>query len=80
MRYKTEISYLNLFENLKLLLHQYNINIDSSNLYMMTDFENPLRKALKKSFPNSNILGCFFHYLKAIVTKFKDYGLLKKNY
>ena len=52
MRYKTEISYLNLFENLKLLLYQYNINIDSSKLYMMTDSENPLRNALKKSFPN----------------------------
>ena len=46
---------------------------------MMTDFENPLRNALKKSFPNSIILGCFFHYLKAIVSKFKEYGLLNKK-
>ena len=46
---------------------------------MMTDFENPLRNALKKSFPNSIILDCFFHYLKATVTKFKEYGLLNKK-
>ena len=50
MRYKNVISYVNLIKYLKLMLDEYNINIDSSKLYMMTNFEKYLLKALKKSF------------------------------
>ena len=46
----------------------------------MSDFEIALRNAIKNCFPDSVIVGCFFHYVKAIVNKFKQLGLLKKKY
>ena len=80
MKYKYEIFYINLFENLKVMLYENNIDIDFSKIYLMTDFEKILRNALKKTIPNSIILGCYFHYIKSIVSKFKDYGLLNKKF
>ena len=80
MKYKYEICYINLFENLKVMLYENNIDIDFSKIYLMTDFEKALRNALKKIFSNSIILVCYFHYIKSIVTKFKDYGLLNKKF
>ena len=80
MKYKYEICYINLFENLKIMLYENNIDIDFSKIYLMTDFEIALRNALKKTFPDSIILGCYFHYIKSIVSKFKDYGLLRKKF
>lgn len=80
MKYKYEICYVNLFENLKIMLYENHIDIDFSKIYLMTDFERALRNALKKCFPDSNILGCYFHYIKSIESKFKEYGLLKKKF
>ena len=45
----------------------------------MTDYEKGLRSAVKKSFPVSPILGCFYLYIKAIFNKCKKLGLIKKN-
>ena len=36
---------------------------------VMTDFEAPLRKKLKYYFPNIEVLGCFFHFVKALWSK-----------
>lgn len=79
MKSKSENSYINLFENLKLIIKENNIDIDFSNLYIMSDFEVSLSNAIKNCFQDSVIVGCFFHYVKAIVNKFKHIGLLKKN-
>ena len=46
----------------------------------MTDYEKGLRCAVKKSFPDSPILGCFYHYIKAIFNKCKKLGLVTKKY
>ena len=62
MKTKYEISYYNLFENIKLMIFENKINVDFSKIYFMTDFESALRNSLKKSFPESAILGCYFHY------------------
>ena len=45
----------------------------------MSDCETGLRNALKISFPNAVILGWYFHYLKSIVKKVKELGMLNKN-
>lgn len=79
MKSKSECSYINLLENLKLLIKENNIDIDFSKIYIMSDFEVALRNAIKNCFPDSVIVGCFFHYVKAIVNKFKQLGLLKKK-
>ena len=79
MKNKFDISYYNVFENFKIMLKEYNINIDITKMYFMADFEAALRKSLEICFPNSIILGCYFHYLKCIVNKFKIFGMLNKK-
>ena len=55
-------------------------NIESfENLKVMCDFEIPLRRAIKNSFKNSILEGCYFHYCKAIWKKIKKLSLFKKN-
>ena len=44
----------------------------------MSDYETGLRNALKIAFPNAVIISCYFHYLKSIVKKVKELGMLKK--
>lgn len=79
MLHKFEVSYINIFENLKIICIENNININFENITFMSDFEYGLRKALKISFPNSSILGCYYHYVKNIFKKFKELGLCKKK-
>ena len=79
MKNKYQISYINLFENFKLILKEHNISIDNNKIYLMLDYESALRNALKICFPNCIILGCYFHYLQCIVKKIKELGLLKKH-
>ena len=79
MKFKKEICYVNVFENFKILLYENNIKIDFDKIKIMTDFEISLRKAVRYSFPNSPLIGCYFHYLKSIIKKIKELGLLKKN-
>ena len=79
MKNKYQISYINLFENFKLILREHNISIDNNKIYLMADYESVLRNALKICFPNCNILGCFFHYLQCMLKKIKELGLLKKH-
>ena len=45
----------------------------------MADYEKSLRNAIKKSFPDSVLLGCSFHYFKCIIKKFKSLGLFNKK-
>jgi hypothetical protein len=79
MKNKTELSYIITFENLKLIFFENNIKIDFNKIYFICDFEIALRNAIKYCFPDNIIIGCYFHYVKAIVNKFKELGLLKKN-
>ena len=39
----------------------------------MLDFEKPLQNTIKENFPEAIIDGCFFHYLKLLWAKSKDY-------
>ena len=43
------------------------------------DFEKGARKAIKKVFPKCKLLGCYFHYTKALWNKAKKQGLFKKE-
>ena len=48
-------------------------------MYFMLDFEKASRKALAEVFPSAIISWCYFHYAKALWTKAKKLGLIKKN-
>ena len=45
----------------------------------MADFEDKLREAIKKNFPDSEILGCYFHFIKNLYNKLKLLGLTTKK-
>lgn len=62
------------------MLYEAYIDINFSNLYLMPDFEPALRNVLQKCFPDSiYYFGCYYHYLKSIIAKFKEDKLLKKK-
>ena len=48
------------------------------NKYML-DFEKSLQNAVKNNFPNAIINGCYFHYVKSIYKRYKDYHLFTKD-
>lgn len=48
-------------------------------LQFKTDFENAAIKAIKKSFPNTAISGCYYHYNKSIWKKAKQLGLTQRS-
>ena len=42
-------------------------------------FWKAIHKAFKKCFPETSIIGCLFHFKKAIFAKAKSKGILKKE-
>lgn len=62
-------SYKVIFEKLKALLPKNTI----SNC--MSDYEAATRKAVREVFPTARMSGCYFHYVQAVVKKFKKYGM-----
>ena len=55
--------------------HKYDLNVET----IVTDTELALINVIKKYFPNSKRIGCFFHYKNDILRKIKSYGLYKKK-
>lgn len=41
----------------------------------ISDYEAATRRAIREVFPKSRLSGCYFHYVQAIVKKFKSFGL-----
>ena len=70
--------YYCIFEYIQKLLILENIDVNFKKIIFTADFERGLRKALIDSFPNSEILGCYFHMIKALWIKAKKYKLCKK--
>ena len=55
------------------------LGIKLSPKYLMCDFELALRQALALIFPNAKVLGCEFHFVKALWRKAGTLGLKKKE-
>ena len=79
MSHKSYDSYFYVFDFIQKLLKKEKIELDIKNIFFMLDFEKASRRALKTIFPDSRILGCYFHYVKALWSKAKKEGLTKKN-
>lgn len=45
----------------------------------MSDYEAATRKAVRAVFLKSRLSGCYFHYVQAVVKKFKRFGLKKDD-
>lgn len=69
MEKKDTVSYRTLFTKLRELIPNVHVN------NFMTDYEAATRKAIREIFPNSRLSGCFFHYVQAIVKRFRRYKL-----
>ena len=79
MSNKSLNSYEKIFTDLKSLIGEYKINVDFQNIRFLCDFEKSLLKAIKNKFSDSKINGCYFHYIKSIWKKLRNFGLTKKS-
>ena len=79
MSHKSYDMYFYVFKFKKNILEKEKVDFDVQNTYFMLDFEKSSRKELKDIYPEANILGCYFHYVKALWTKVKKEGLTKKK-
>ena len=80
MSHKSYSLYYHVFNNIKTLILKNKIEYKEKELKFMMDFEKSSRKAIKSIFPESILLGCFFHFTKALWKKAKKEGLCKKLY
>ena len=62
MANKSYISYINIFNDLKLQLFLNQIKVDWGNIYFIYDFEKGLVKAIEEYFSNSKSIDCYYHY------------------
>jgi hypothetical protein len=76
---KTEKIYDNVFNEFKKLIKYAKISIDYSKLKIMSDFELTLRKSIRNNFNESELMGCYFHFIKNLYAYFKKLGLCNKR-
>ena len=76
---KTERIYDNVFNEFQKLIKYANIKIDFSKIKIMSDFELPLRKSIINNFKESELMGCYFHYIKNLYAYMKKLGLCNKK-
>ena len=67
-----------ILEEIKQILIINNINLNDIPKRIIIDFEKSLQKAVKLTFPESIIDGCYFHYVKLLWGKAKNLGMFKK--
>ena len=77
---KTKEVYQLLFSSIKSLLDKYAFNIDFSKITIYCDFEQALRTTIRTECRGVSIIGCFFHYVKALWHKAAKLGLKRDNY
>lgn len=76
---KSVYLYNTIFEDVKKIIINNNINIEDISNKIIIDFEKSLQKSIKTNFPNSVIDGCYFHFVKLLWDKAKKLGLCKKE-
>ena len=76
---KSEEIYNKVFGELVNLIKTYTKIKDFDGIKIISDFELPLRKAIKNNFENCLLDGCYFHYAKSILKKIKKLKLFNKK-
>ena len=56
-----------------------NRKFDLNILLIVSDSEKALVNSIKKNFPNSLRISCYFHYKQDLIRNIKQYGLYKKK-
>ena len=76
---KSEALYHHAFANLNVLATQQDLPLKPK--LVMSDFEAGMRNAVKKvwNLKEEQMVGCFFHYVKALLTRAKTLGMMPRN-
>lgn len=77
---KTEKIYDNVFNEFKKLIKYAKISLDYSKLKIMSDFELTLRKSIRNNFNESELMGCYFQFIKIYIHILKKYVYVKKKF
>ncbi|KAK3910862.1 Protein FAR1-RELATED SEQUENCE 2 [Frankliniella fusca] len=67
---KSEAEYTAVLHHVRQLVPQFN------PLVIMTDFEVGLQNAWKTVFPNAQVIGCYWHFCRAVLKKARELGLV----
>ena len=78
MTHKTEELYFMVLLTLKNICHQAKLRLEPRTI--MADFEKALQNAIKISFPEAELCGCYFHFVKCLYDKITKLGLRKKEF
>ena len=76
---KTKEVYQLLFSSIKTLFEKHSFVVDFSKIKIYCDFEQALRAVLVSECQGVSIVGCFFHYVKALWHKAAKSGLKKDS-
>lgn len=76
---KSFFVYKVILEEIKQILIVNNINLNDIPKRILIDFEKSPQKAVKLTFPESIIDGCYFYYVKLLWDKAKNFGMYKKK-
>lgn len=69
MERKTTAAYVKVFELIQNVLEETSVDLS------MSDYETALRNSIRQIFPEAEIKGCYFHYVKAVTKYAKGLGL-----
>jgi len=78
MTHKSQALYHSVFENLKVIAESLKFKLSPN--FIMSDFEDALRNAAKMSFPNVQLGGCYFHFVKALYDRISKLGLKNRAF
>ena len=66
MIHKTQFLYEHVFNTLLNIISDNRLELSFDSKIIMTDFEKPIRHAIKNILKGVKLKGCFFHFVKAL--------------
>lgn len=80
MSHKSKNIYSYIFNTVVSILYDNNMKFNDKGVKIYCEFEYTMRKELKKIFPNCELRGTYYHYIKRLWVKAKKMGLCTKNF
>ena len=79
MTHKTQFLYEHVFNILLNIASDNGLELSFDSKTIMTDFEKPIRNAIKNILKGVKLKGYYFHFVKALWSKSKKLGLCSKQ-
>jgi len=80
MSHKSKNIYYYIFKSVWAMLYDNDLPFTDKNLKIYCEFEYSMRKAVRSIFPNAEIKGTYYYYIKRLWIKAKKLGICHKNY